>query len=570
MYLFFTLAIEMKGSDGNSNTNKDLTDKVSTQNILTSLKINGTDKTMFNLPPGKKLLDGKYTIKKFLDHGGLGVTYLVTDTTGKLFVLKTIQDKFKFNEKLQNDFYREASKLSECKGHPNIVKIIRLFTEDVKEVGVNGWSFILMEYVAGQNLREFVSSRQKPLQEAEAIKYIQQIGRALSEVIHINGNIHRDIKPSNIIIRDKTNEAVLIDFGLAHKFSIHDNLTHTGVSSGGFSAIEQYEPPKYKDVVKKNPYGIDVYSLAATLYFMLTKINPPLVRNRQNEIVQNNQDLLIPPKEINPKISDSVNTAIIRGMSVEPEDRLQTIDAFLGLLDPKFDNSIVTTKKIVYQPPNIDPEVNIDSLKKQAERRNSIPTEPTIDNQPESHPIKRNLWLAMPASLILFGAFWAVPKSPSLNATYESEQYGFSFKYPKSWDEGKIESSLGAASDIVAEFIIPTDNSNEGDAKFVASVEPLNSFNTSLNNYVDDIIKQRMNNDNVKEIIGKVEVLPAPRNNLKQINYVMEENGQQIERTELISIDDGKAYSLIYEADKNYFEKLEKTVTRIFNSFKYL
>ncbi|MEM8723058.1 MAG: protein kinase [Cyanobacteria bacterium P01_G01_bin.39] len=524
---------------------------------------------MFNLPPGKKLLNGKYTIEKFLAHGGLGVTYLVKDTTGQLFVLKTIQDKFKFNEKLKNDFYREASKLSECKGHPNIVKIIRLFTEDVKEEGLNGWSFIVMEYVAGQNLREFVSSRQKSLKEAEAIEYIQQIGRALSEVIHVNGNIHRDIKPSNIIIRDKTNEAVLIDFGLARKFNIHDNLTHTKISSGGFSAIEQYEPPKYKDIVKKNPYGIDVYSLAATLYFMLTKTNPPLARDRQNEIGENNRDPLIPPKEINPKISDATNAAIIKGMSVEPEDRLQTIDAFLGLLDPKLDNSIVTTKKILYQQPNIDPEVNIDSLKKQAEIKNSIPTEPANDNSPESQTIKSKLWLAIPASVILgLGAFWAVPKSPSLNATYESEQYGFSFKYPKSWDEGKIESSLGAASDIVAEFIIPTDNPKENNAKFVASVEPLNSFNVSLNNYVDDIIEQRMNNDNVKKIVGEVEVLPAPRNNFKQINYIMEENAQQIERTELIGIDDGKAYTLAYEANIDYFEKLNKTVLGIFDSFK--
>ncbi|MFB2970819.1 protein kinase [Aerosakkonema sp. BLCC-F183] len=262
---------------------------------------------------GHKLQNGKYTIEKKLGDGGFGITYLARNPNGQRVVIKTLNDTVQnrpdFNE-LQQDFLNEALRLAKCT-HPHIVKI----NEVVQEGQL--WCMV-MEYIDGEDLASRVI-KQGVLPEAEALRYIQQIGEALT-VVHNQGLLHRDVKPQNIMLRSGKLEAVLIDFGLARQFTQDVTQTHTRKLTEGYAPIEQYYI-KYK----RGAYT-DVHALAATLYALLTGIVPVNALDRQTGV------RLTPPKQHNSSISDKVNRAIIKGMALKAKDRPQSVAEWLKLL----------------------------------------------------------------------------------------------------------------------------------------------------------------------------------------------------------------------------------------------
>jgi serine/threonine protein kinase len=263
---------------------------------------------------GQELQDGKYTIEKELGEGGFGITYRARDNQGNFVVIKTVNDAIQKRAdfaKFQQDFLNEAIKLAKC-SHSHIVQIYEVIHEN------DLWCMV-MEYIDGEDLGSFVEN-QGILSETEALRYVQQIGSALT-VVHDNGLLHRDIKPQNIMLRSGKSEAVLIDFGIAREFTPNLTKTHTKILSDGFAPIEQY------DARAKRGAFTDVYALAATLYSVLTGELPTIspMRAIGTELEE--------AKKINSSISDKVNQAIIKGMEIKPENRPQSISEWLGLLD---------------------------------------------------------------------------------------------------------------------------------------------------------------------------------------------------------------------------------------------
>ncbi|WP_017745710.1 serine/threonine-protein kinase [Scytonema hofmannii] len=262
---------------------------------------------------GQKLQGGKYTIDRQLGEGGFGITYRAVNNNGQYVVIKTLNDTVQSHShfaKFQQDFLNEAIKLAKCR-HANIVSIHEVIQEDTL------WC-IVMEYIDGENLATQVE-RQGTLSEKEALHYIQQIGEALT-VVHNNGLLHRDVKPENIVLRANKSEAVLIDFGIAREFTQNLTQTHTQMLADGFAPVEQYDKR-----AKRGAYT-DVYALAATLYFLLTGEVPTISPLRAIGT------LLEEPKTLNSSISNSVNQAILKGMEVKPENRLQSVQQWLELL----------------------------------------------------------------------------------------------------------------------------------------------------------------------------------------------------------------------------------------------
>ena len=262
---------------------------------------------------GQKLQGGKYTIEKELGQGGFGITYRARDNNGRYVVIKTLNDVILRRSdfaKFQQDFLNEALRLARC-SHPQIVRVDEVIQEEQL------WCLV-MEYINGEDLASRVENH-GALSEAEALRYIQQIGSALT-VVHNNGLLHRDIKPQNIMLRSCKSEAVLIDFGIAREFSPNLTQTHTQMLSPDFVPIEQYDKRG-----KRGAYT-DVYALAATLYSLLTGEVPTLAPLRAIGTV------LEPPNQINPTISDKVNRAILTGMEVKAENRPQSIQEWLSLL----------------------------------------------------------------------------------------------------------------------------------------------------------------------------------------------------------------------------------------------
>ncbi|KAB8317685.1 serine/threonine protein kinase [Tolypothrix campylonemoides VB511288] len=265
------------------------------------------------LNTGQKLKGGKYTIETELGRGRFGITYLARDRNGNGHVIKTLNDQVLNDpsefERWQRNFAEEAFKLAKCK-HRHIVEVEDSFEEA-------GLRCIAMEYIEGTNLAHRAQAK---LPEAEALRYIRQIGEALS-VVHSNNLVHRDVRPENIMVRAAKSEAVLIDFGLAREFDHDLTMTRAGDAAEGFAP-----PELYLRNAKRGAFT-DVYSLAATLYVLLTGQLPTSAKERKFANAS-----LVQPKEINPQISDRTNRAILAGMQLEAKDRPQTVREWLELL----------------------------------------------------------------------------------------------------------------------------------------------------------------------------------------------------------------------------------------------
>ena len=269
-------------------------------------------------PDGQQLDDGKYIIEEYLGGGGFGETYRAQNRhEGKSVAIKTLNLFQQFQPdfaKTQNKFLKEAMSLAKCR-HPHIVEVYDIFRE-------GDFNCMVMELIDGIDLATHLKENGR-LSEQKALSMIQQLGDALT-CVHKQNLTHRDVKPENIMLRKRGMEAVLIDFGLARQATLSGKLM-TNSSRG----TEHYAPIELAEQRPQLGAYTDVYSLAATLYNMLTHNKP--IPSHGRKII----DPFIEPKKYDNKISDRVNAAIIKGMQVEPQNRPQSVQEWLDLLVPK-------------------------------------------------------------------------------------------------------------------------------------------------------------------------------------------------------------------------------------------
>jgi serine/threonine-protein kinase len=263
---------------------------------------------------GKTLQSGKYTLEQLLGQGGFGVTFKASHRyLNQSMVIKTLNAEQMTDPQFadfEQRFQDEARRLALC-AHPNIVRINDFFLED-------GIPYLVMDYVPGQTLDQIVFP-DRPLPEAIALHYIRQIGAAL-QIVHEKGLLHRDIKPQNIILREGTQEVVLIDFGIAREFTPGVTQIHTNLLSVGYAPVEQYL------AYERRTPATDVYGLAATLYALVTAQVPvaSVLRDRQP---------LISPQQWRPELSHTVNHAILEGLAADARHRPAAVSDWLALLE---------------------------------------------------------------------------------------------------------------------------------------------------------------------------------------------------------------------------------------------
>ncbi len=281
---------------------------------ISNICLPSTQHSILPMLAGTTLQGGKYTLIQEIGRGGFGITFKATHNyLDQEVVMKTINEKLRQHHdfaKFERQFQDEARRLATCV-HPHIVRVSDFFIEDALP-------YMVMEYIRGDTLGDAFVLPAIPLAETTAIHYIRQIGAAL-QVVHNNGLLHRDIKPDNIILRQGTQEVVLIDFGIAREFNNGVRQTHTGMVSEGYSPLEQYLTQ-----APRTP-ATDVYGLAATLYALLTAQVPLPVLLRDREKMPS-------PRELQPHLSAAVNQAVMRGMAVESQFRPATVAEWLQLL----------------------------------------------------------------------------------------------------------------------------------------------------------------------------------------------------------------------------------------------
>lgn len=273
--------------------------------------------------------DSTYRVIRVLGQGGFGITYLVEHVRlKKLFAIKeffpeTLCDResttgqmttssanAKLVDRLRRKFVKEAEHIAKMDS-PYIVKVIDVFEE-------NNTAYYIMDYIEGRSLSEMVKS-EGPMAPDRAIGYITKIGQALS-TIHAKRVNHLDVKPGNIMVRKSDDTPLLIDFGLSKQYDSDGKQTSTMAPgfSHGFAPVEQY---KEGGVSEFSPQT-DLYSLAATLYYLLTGVVPPHAASMVEEDLE--FPAYFPPGLI----------AVIRqGMSLKRSHRQESIAEFCRQLN---------------------------------------------------------------------------------------------------------------------------------------------------------------------------------------------------------------------------------------------
>src|SRR5213594_1518281 len=147
---------------------------------------------------------GRYEIKSQLGAGGMGEVYLAQDTKlDRRVALKILPAELAANQDRMRRFVQEA-KAAAALNHPNIAHIYEIGESE-------GTSFIAMEYVDGETLREMIHQEQSELRVL--LKHLLQVAEGLAKA-HASGIVHRDLKPDNIMIT-RDGHAKILDFGLA-------------------------------------------------------------------------------------------------------------------------------------------------------------------------------------------------------------------------------------------------------------------------------------------------------------------------------------------------------------------
>ena len=220
-------------------------------------------------------LSARYTVEGTLGKGGMGEVLLATDTrlNRKVAIKRILGDAAKSRTAVSR-FLTEAQSIAAL-NHPNIVQIY--------DYGrATDGPFLIMEYVEGRSLLDKCREGAIPLEEA--VDLTCQLCDGLGTA-HEANIIHRDIKPANVLLT-KTGIPKLTDFGLAK-----DETADAGLSvAGAVLGTLDFMPPEQRNDVALTDSRSDLWSLAATLYQMVTGRSPKIIRF--NNVPQSLQDVL--------------------------------------------------------------------------------------------------------------------------------------------------------------------------------------------------------------------------------------------------------------------------------------
>ncbi len=250
-----------------------------------------------------------YRVVRLLGFGGMGSVYLAVNTNiDQEVAIKVLRPEFAHNAELRAKFKQEAQLLCSL-DHPGIVKFIN-YVE--KPEGV----FLIMEYVKGITLEDFITKKNGLIVESKAYPLLKEILDAF-EYAHSKGIVHQDIKPSNIIIQEDGHVKIM-DFGIAR-------IVSEARQKGTVMGTPEYMSPEqiYGNSVDARS---DIYSLGVLIHNMLTGKAPyDSTRLTEQEIKQRVvKDNLPRMIECYPYISDKIQKVVDKATQKVPETRYQS------------------------------------------------------------------------------------------------------------------------------------------------------------------------------------------------------------------------------------------------------
>ncbi len=293
-----------------------------------------------------KTLDGLYTVRELIGTGGMANVYKAVVgpggpvPEGTVVAVKVLRQELMHDPDLVRRFKNESKAIS-LLNHPNIVKV---YDVSVSE----NLQYIVMEYVDGMTLREYLNERGGKLTSRETVHFISQILKALDHAHH-NGVVHRDIKPQNIMLLDN-GQLRMMDFGIA-RISRAENQLTGGKAMG---SVHYISPEQAKG--DETDFTSDIYSVGVMMYEMLSGHLPfdadDVVEVAIKQISDKPQSL----QELAPNVPHGLVEITERAMAKRPDNRYASAAEMLSALNAYVENPAIVFN-YTYLPDEIPEKV---------------------------------------------------------------------------------------------------------------------------------------------------------------------------------------------------------------------
>lgn len=256
-----------------------------------------------------------YEISERIGEGGMAVVYKARDTILDRWVaLKVLQPWAMTSAASQERLIAEARAASAL-NHPNIVTVHEM-------VNVDSVRFIVMEYVAGKTLDQWIPPDGMPI--VDALDFAGQIADALSTA-HADGIVHGDLKPFNVVITD-TGRVKVLDFGLAR--ILRTRGAKSKGSSAQMTAFGQFGTKAYMAPEQLRNHRTaadprsDIFSFGLILHTMLTGSHPfgHGTREQLAHAIQNKSPAAVPKA-----VPVSLRRIVARCLEKDPERRFRSM-----------------------------------------------------------------------------------------------------------------------------------------------------------------------------------------------------------------------------------------------------
>jgi eukaryotic-like serine/threonine-protein kinase len=335
---------------------------------------------------------GDYQIVGILGAGGMGKVYKVRNViSDRIEAMKVLLPDLVAQAELSDRFLREIKTQASLE-HPNIASLRTALR-------VDNQLLMLMEFVDGVTLEQKL--KDGPLPVEQAVDYISQALSAL-DYAHQHGVIHRDIKPANMMLTP-AGLVKLMDFGIA-KGSGDQRLTMTGTTMG---SLYYMSPEQIRGAANVDARA-DLYSVGVTLYELATG-KRPFDGDSQFAIMSAHLEKMpVPPVEVDPRLPQALNDAILMSVAKDPAMRFQTAGAFRAAL-----GSVLPAKQAAPIPQA--------APRPPAQAITQPPPPPPIPRPMAPSPVamaaaapksKRGLWMAAGALAAALGAIAVIEFGP--------------------------------------------------------------------------------------------------------------------------------------------------------------
>ncbi len=353
----------------------------------------------------------QFKIVRKLGEGGMGEVFLAEDTKlNRQVALKTLRDDYFDDEDRRIRFEREAKTAAQIQ-HPNIMAIYDIGAAQPK-AGEHEMHYIVMEYIRGKHLSEFLSDQS--LDIGKKLRIAEKIASGLAAAHKLN-IVHRDIKPDNIIV-DEHEEPKILDFGLAKPMTplqagettqavsgatVKADVTKVGTVIGTVAYMSP-EQARGETVDSRS----DVFSFGVLLYRMFAG-EMPFTGQSQVSILAKILETPHPPvRQFQPDIDPEIERIIDKCLQKDANERYQdTRDLVIDLrnLRRQYDSGVSST---------------VSGIRTQKDFQGQV-------KQEAARQRRRRLMIALPVVVILISAFYLLfPKGEELGiSSAEAREY---------------------------------------------------------------------------------------------------------------------------------------------------